>query len=97
MSNFYVRGVLANLITLVIVLACMFIPAGTLSYWQAWVFAAVFEVSSQALGIYFLHARPKTRRAPHEHWSHGGTPTGPETHFRTFHTWVHRVRDASRV
>jgi protein-S-isoprenylcysteine O-methyltransferase Ste14 len=53
-SNFYVRSVLANLITLVILLACMFIPAGTLNYWQAWVFAAVFEVSAQALGIYFL-------------------------------------------
>ena len=54
MANFYVRGVLANLTTLVILLACMFIPAGTLNYWQAWVFAAVFEVSAQALGIYFL-------------------------------------------
>jgi protein-S-isoprenylcysteine O-methyltransferase Ste14 len=54
MSNFYVRGVLANLITLAILLACLFIPAGTLNYWQAWVFAAVFEVSAQALGIYFL-------------------------------------------
>ena len=63
MSNFYVRGVLANLITLVIVLACMFIPAGRLSYWQAWVFAAVFEVSSQALGIYFLmHDRKLVER-----------------------------------
>src|SRR5579864_535095 len=54
MANFYVRGVLANLTTLVILLACMFIPAGTLNYWQAWVFAAVFEVCAQALGIYFL-------------------------------------------
>ena len=54
MSNFYVRGVLANLITLAILLGCMFIPAGTFNYWQAWVFAAVFEVPVQALGIYFL-------------------------------------------
>src|SRR6478672_11442392 len=54
MSNFYVRGVLANLITLSILLACMFIPAGTLDYWQAWVFVAVFGLSSQAMGIYFL-------------------------------------------
>jgi protein-S-isoprenylcysteine O-methyltransferase Ste14 len=62
-SNFYVRGVLANLITLVILLACMFIPAGTLNYWQAWVFAAVFEVSAQALGIYFLmHDRKLVER-----------------------------------
>src|SRR5579863_3317949 len=54
MANFYVRGVLANLVTLAILLACLFIPAGTLNYWQAWVFVAVFEVSAQALGVYFL-------------------------------------------
>src|SRR5215475_13612660 len=54
MSNFYVRGILANLVTLVVLLACLFIPAGTLNYWQAWVFVAVFAGSAQALGIYFL-------------------------------------------
>jgi protein-S-isoprenylcysteine O-methyltransferase Ste14 len=63
MSNFYVRGVLANLITLAILLACLFIPAGTLNYWQAWVFLAVFELSAQALGIYFLvHDRKLVER-----------------------------------
>lgn len=35
-------------------LACLFIPAGTLNYWQAWVFLAVFEGPAQAVGIYFL-------------------------------------------
>jgi protein-S-isoprenylcysteine O-methyltransferase Ste14 len=59
MSNFYVQGVLANLVTLAILLACLFIPAGTLNYWQAWVFVTVFEVSAQALGIYFLVHDPK--------------------------------------
>jgi protein-S-isoprenylcysteine O-methyltransferase Ste14 len=54
MENFYIRGILANLLTFAILLACLFITAGTLSYWQAWVFLAVFAVSSQALGIYFL-------------------------------------------
>jgi K+-transporting ATPase A subunit len=54
MSNFYVRGILAILVTLAILLACLFIPVGTLNYWQAWVFVAVFEGSAQALGIYFL-------------------------------------------
>src|ERR1700690_312695 len=66
MSNFYIRGVLANLITLAILLACLFIPAGTLNYWQAWIFAAVFEVSAQALGIYFLvHDRKLVERRMH--------------------------------
>ena len=63
MSNFNFRGVLANLITLAILLACLFIPAGTLDYWQAWVFLAVFGVSAQALGIYFLvHDRKLVER-----------------------------------
>ena len=63
MSNLYLRGLLANLITLVILLVCLFIPAGTLDYWQAWIFAAVFEASAQALGIYFLrHDRKLVER-----------------------------------
>jgi protein-S-isoprenylcysteine O-methyltransferase Ste14 len=63
MSNFYVRGVLANLITFAILLACLFIPAGTLDYWQAWVFLAVFGASTQALGVYFLaHDRKLVER-----------------------------------
>jgi len=63
MQNFYVRGILANLLTFAILLACLFIPAGTLSYWQAWVFLTVFAASSQALGIYFLtHDRKLVER-----------------------------------
>jgi protein-S-isoprenylcysteine O-methyltransferase Ste14 len=63
MSNSYVRAVLANLVTLAILLGCLFIPAGTLDYWQAWLFVAVFEVSAQALGIYFLvHDRKLVER-----------------------------------
>src|SRR5262249_1411575 len=59
MKNFYVRGILANLLTVAILLACLFVPAGTLYFWQAWVFVIVFEVSAQALGIYFLIHDPK--------------------------------------
>jgi len=63
MQNFYIHGILANLLTFAILLACLFIPAGTLSYWQAWFFLAVFAASSQALGIYFLtHDRKLVER-----------------------------------
>ena len=63
MPNFYIRGILANLLTLAVLLACLFIPAGTLNYWQAWVFVAVFGGSAQALGIYFLiHDRKLVER-----------------------------------
>jgi protein-S-isoprenylcysteine O-methyltransferase Ste14 len=54
MKNFYVRGILANLLTVAILLACVFVPAGTLDYWQAWLFVIVFQVAAQALGIYLL-------------------------------------------
>jgi protein-S-isoprenylcysteine O-methyltransferase Ste14 len=61
--NFYIRGILANLVTLAVLLACLFIPAGTLNYWQAWAFVAVFAGSAQALGIYFLiHDRKLVER-----------------------------------
>lgn len=63
MSILYIRAVVANLVTLAILLACLFIPAGTLNYWQAWVFVTVFEVCAQALGIYFLaHDRKLVER-----------------------------------
>ena len=63
MPNFYIRGILANLVTLAVLLACLFIPAGTLNYWQAWAFVAVFAGSAQALGIYFLiHDRKLVER-----------------------------------
>src|SRR5579862_9683332 len=66
MSNLYVRGLLANLITLAILLVCLFVPAGTLNYWQAWIFAAVFEACAQALGIYFIrHDRRLVERRMH--------------------------------
>lgn len=66
MTNFYVRGILANLITLSILLMCIFVPAGTLDYWQAWVFVVVFEISSQTMGIFFLiHDRKLVERRMH--------------------------------
>jgi protein-S-isoprenylcysteine O-methyltransferase Ste14 len=63
MSKFYVRGILANLATLAVFFACLFIPAGTLNYWRAWVFVTVFLGAAQALGVYFLiHDRKLVER-----------------------------------
>jgi protein-S-isoprenylcysteine O-methyltransferase Ste14 len=36
----------------------LFVPAGTLNYWQAWVFIAVFTVGTQGPGIYLLVKNP---------------------------------------
>jgi protein-S-isoprenylcysteine O-methyltransferase Ste14 len=38
--------------------ALLFVPAGTLAYWQAWIFLATFFSSSVALGVYFAKHDP---------------------------------------
>jgi protein-S-isoprenylcysteine O-methyltransferase Ste14 len=47
-----------SLIGLVLLGALLFWPAGTFHYWQAWVFLAVFAVSTGIPGIYLLFANP---------------------------------------
>jgi protein-S-isoprenylcysteine O-methyltransferase Ste14 len=47
-----------TLVELVVFGSMLFIPAGTLNYWQAWVFLVVVAVSSSAPSIYLLHANP---------------------------------------
>jgi protein-S-isoprenylcysteine O-methyltransferase Ste14 len=37
----------------------LFIPAGTLNYWQAWVFIAAFVVSTNVIGLYLLFHDPE--------------------------------------
>lgn len=54
MKNFYFRGIASNLVFALVLAACLFLPAGTFKYWQAWVFLLVFEFCAQAFGIYFL-------------------------------------------
>ncbi len=54
MDKFILRGIFSNIVAAVLFLACIFIPAGTVHYWQAWAFFAAFEVSAQGLGAYFL-------------------------------------------
>ena len=54
MGKFLVKGIAGNLVSGAIFLACLFIPAGTFHYWQAWAFFIAFEAAAQGLGIYFL-------------------------------------------
>jgi protein-S-isoprenylcysteine O-methyltransferase Ste14 len=39
--------------------ACLFLPAWTLNYWQAWVFLAVFTGNSTAITVYLAIRDPK--------------------------------------
>jgi hypothetical protein len=39
--------------------ALLFLPAWTLSSWQAWIFLAVFEASAVAITVYLMKKDPK--------------------------------------
>src|ERR1700678_2112696 len=46
------------LFTLLVMAALLFLPAWTLSYWQAWAFLAVFGVSAAAITVYLTKKDP---------------------------------------
>ena len=47
------------LFLLLVMAALLFLPAWTLSYWQAWVFLAVFGASALAITLYLMKKDPK--------------------------------------
>jgi len=53
-----VRSIALSVLGLVGLGALLFIPAGTLNYWQAWVFIVVFAAATQAIGIYLALKDP---------------------------------------
>jgi protein-S-isoprenylcysteine O-methyltransferase Ste14 len=59
MKNLNIKA-LGGLVFLVVVMgAALFIPAGTLNYWQGWVFLAVFFVSVLAITVYLMQRDPQ--------------------------------------
>src|ERR1700686_2039765 len=44
---------------LLVMAALLFLPAGTLNYWQAWAFLAVFGASALAITLYLMKKDPK--------------------------------------
>ena len=53
------RAFVGLLSLLVVLAASLFIPAGTLDYWQAWVFLVVFSVSVVAITVYLIGNDPR--------------------------------------
>jgi protein-S-isoprenylcysteine O-methyltransferase Ste14 len=49
---------LRQVISLAVFAALLFMPAGSLRFWQAWIFGLVFVAASSAIGIYFLKHDP---------------------------------------
>jgi protein-S-isoprenylcysteine O-methyltransferase Ste14 len=52
------RNFAVSFLGLVVLAALLCVPAGTLNYWQAWVFIIVFAASTQAIGIYLALKNP---------------------------------------
>jgi protein-S-isoprenylcysteine O-methyltransferase Ste14 len=52
------RGLLSAILGLVAFGAMLFLPAGTFHYWQAWVFLAVFALSTWIPSVYLMRTNP---------------------------------------
>jgi protein-S-isoprenylcysteine O-methyltransferase Ste14 len=59
MTSLNMRAFGGLLALLAVMAALVFIPAGTLDYWQAWVFLAVWGASGLAVAVYLMQNDPK--------------------------------------
>ncbi|MGH3952965.1 MAG: isoprenylcysteine carboxylmethyltransferase family protein, partial [Mycobacterium sp.] len=54
-----VQALVSGIIGLAVFAAALFWPAGTFDYWQAWVFLAIFVISSTVSSIYLATTNPE--------------------------------------
>jgi len=59
MNNLYFRALRSSIFGFLVMAALLFVPAGTLDYWQAFVFMAVFVGASAAITVYLAIQDPK--------------------------------------
>jgi protein-S-isoprenylcysteine O-methyltransferase Ste14 len=52
MNNLHARTLRAGVLGIIVFAALVFVPAGTLAYWQGWAFLLTFTAASAALTIY---------------------------------------------
>ena len=57
-SALILRTLRAAAVGTLLLAALIFLPAGTLAYWQAWLFIVVFVASTNALGVYMVVRDP---------------------------------------
>ncbi len=56
--NTFGKGIISAALGLVAFGLMLFLPAGTLHYWQAWVFLAVFALSTWIPSVYLMRTNP---------------------------------------
>jgi hypothetical protein len=59
MTDITRRALRSSSVGIVALAALLFVPAGTLDYWQAWLFIAVFVITSGAITVYLAIRDPK--------------------------------------
>ena len=58
MNKLYIRALRSTILGAIIMASLIFLPAGTLNYWQGWVFFTLFLVASNAIGVYLAIYNP---------------------------------------
>ncbi|MCW8409081.1 isoprenylcysteine carboxylmethyltransferase family protein [Legionella sp. PATHC035] len=58
MDSLYKQLLRSSILGTLVMLALLFIPAGTLNYWQGWVYMAVFIIASAAYSVYLAKHDP---------------------------------------
>lgn len=61
-KNLFLQALTKFVIGLAIVMVLLFVPAGTLSYWQAWLFIAVLFVPMFVVGLVLMSRNPELLR-----------------------------------
>ncbi len=88
------KGLLSATLGLVAFGAMLFLPAGTFHYWQAWVFLAVFALSTWIPSVYLMRTNPEPPRAADAGRAVRGDPTAAaHPHHRRVHLLSGHVRD----
>jgi hypothetical protein len=59
MSTLYVKAIKSALFGIIACAALIFVPAGTLTYWQGWAFLATFVFSTVLLTVSLARHDPK--------------------------------------
>ena len=59
MSKLYVKAIKSAIFGIMAFAALIFLPAGTLNYWQGWAFLATFIVSTVMITVYLARHDPK--------------------------------------